>query len=58
MGSEHKQGRLAASTLSALSAQRIIYSDIEPSPLCTSKMTFNPAHGLALSTLKLLGVIS
>ncbi|WP_426210129.1 potassium transporter Kup [Massilia sp. TWP1-3-3] len=55
MSSEHKQGRLAALTLSAVG---IVYGDIGTSPLYTFKTIFDPAHGLALSTPNLLGIIS
>ncbi len=41
-----------------LAAVGIVYGDIGTSPLYTLKTIFHPAHGLALNTPNLLGVIS
>jgi KUP system potassium uptake protein len=53
--SEHKKSSLVALTLAAIG---IVYGDIGTSPLYTLKTIFDPAHGLALNTPNLLGVIS
>jgi KUP system potassium uptake protein len=53
--SEHKKSSLVALTLAAIG---IVYGDIGTSPLYTLKTIFAPAHGLALNTPNLLGVIS
>jgi KUP system potassium uptake protein len=53
--SEHKKSSLVALTLAAVG---IVYGDIGTSPLYTLKTIFDPAHGLALNTANLLGVIS
>jgi KUP system potassium uptake protein len=53
--SEHKKSSLVALTLAAIG---IVYGDIGTSPLYTLKTVFDPAHGLALNTPNLLGIIS
>jgi KUP system potassium uptake protein len=53
--SQHKKSSLAALTLAAVG---IVYGDIGTSPLYTLKTIFDPAHGLALTTPNLLGIVS
>ena len=53
--SDHKKSSLVALTLAAIG---IVYGDIGTSPLYTLKTIFDPAHGLALNTPNLLGIIS
>ncbi len=55
MTAQHKKTSFAALTLSAVG---IVYGDIGTSPLYTLKAVFDPAHGLALTTPNLLGIIS
>jgi KUP system potassium uptake protein len=50
-----QQKNLAALTLAAVG---IVYGDIGTSPLYTLKTIFDPAHGLALNSANLLGVVS
>ncbi len=52
---EHKKSSVAALTLAAVG---IVYGDIGTSPLYTLKALFDPDHGLALTTINLMGVIS
>jgi KUP system potassium uptake protein len=52
---QHKKSSFAALTLSAVG---IVYGDIGTSPLYTLKAVFHDAHGLALNTANLLGIIS
>jgi KUP system potassium uptake protein len=53
--SEHKKSSVAALTLAAVG---IVYGDIGTSPLYTLKALFDPDHGLALTPLNVMGVIS
>jgi KUP system potassium uptake protein len=46
---------LAGLTLAALG---VVYGDIGTSPLYAAKETFNPAHGIPLSTTNVLGGLS
>ena len=55
MTSQHNKSSLAALTLAAVG---IVYGDIGTSPLYTLKTIFDPAHGLALTTPNLLGIVS
>ena len=50
----HRKG-IAALTLAALG---VVYGDIGTSPLYAVKETFNPAHGIPLSTESIIGGIS
>jgi len=52
---QNKKSSLAALTLAAVG---IVYGDIGTSPLYTLKTIFDPAHGLALTTPNLLGIVS
>ncbi|MGJ7915149.1 potassium transporter Kup [Massilia sp. LXY-6] len=55
MTAQHKKSSIAALTVSAVG---IVYGDIGTSPLYTLKTIFDPAHGLALTTPNLLGIVS
>src|SRR5947207_15008733 len=52
---QHRRRTTAALTLLALG---VVYGDIGTSPLYAAKETFNPAHGIALTTENILGGVS
>ena len=53
--SENKKSSVAALTLAAVG---IVYGDIGTSPLYTLRAIFDPEHGLPLTTLNILGIVS
>ena len=55
MTSQHKKSSAVALTLAAVG---IVYGDIGTSPLYTLKTIFDRAHGLALNTPNILGIVS
>ena len=53
--SENNKSSVAALTLAAVG---IVYGDIGTSPLYTLRAIFDPEHGLPLTTLNILGIVS